>query len=88
MNPGSAAYNMSTGLRLEGRLDVAALECALDELVRRHEILRTTFVLEDGEPVQWIAERAEARLERVDLRDGDGRGGASARQKRRVGRST
>ncbi|MBW9102019.1 non-ribosomal peptide synthetase, partial [bacterium M00.F.Ca.ET.228.01.1.1] len=67
LNPGGAAYNMSTALRLQGRLDEAALQRALDALVERHEVLRTTFALEEGEPVQWIAQQGEARLSRMDL---------------------
>jgi len=43
LDPDSAAMNMSAALRLEGRLDAAALERALREIVRRHEVLRTTF---------------------------------------------
>src|SRR5215468_10384317 len=37
--PGSAAYNLSGRLHLEGRLDVSALEASLNEIVRRHETL-------------------------------------------------
>ena len=41
--PGTPIYNLATGLRLRGDLDVAALAAALAEVVRRHEALRTTF---------------------------------------------
>jgi len=51
-----AAYHMPVGLRLSGTLDRAALKATLDRIVARHEVLRTTFVLEDGEPVQRIAD--------------------------------
>ncbi|HET7863348.1 MAG TPA: amino acid adenylation domain-containing protein, partial [Burkholderiaceae bacterium] len=50
-----AAYHMPAGLRLEGRLDRAALQSALDRLVARHESLRTTFPSVEGRPVQRIA---------------------------------
>src|SRR5262249_38916923 len=53
--PGNALYNMSGGLRLEGRLDLEALERAINEIVRRHEVLRTRFEVEAGEPVQVVA---------------------------------
>ena len=43
LEPGSAAYNMPVGVRLRGELEVEALERALSEIVRRHEVLRTTF---------------------------------------------
>jgi amino acid adenylation domain-containing protein len=51
----SAAYNMAMALRLVGSLDVAALKMALQEIVRRHEVLRTTIKMVDGSPVQVIA---------------------------------
>jgi amino acid adenylation domain-containing protein len=68
LDPGSAAYNIPVGLRLRGRLDVAALSLALREVVRRHEVLRTTFETREGEPVQIIAPNARTFLPVVDLR--------------------
>jgi amino acid adenylation domain-containing protein len=53
--PGSPAYNISDVIRLSGRYDAAALRRALGELVRRHEILRTTFAYEDEHVVQVVA---------------------------------
>ena len=53
--PNSSLYNVPGALRLEGALDVAALEQSLNEIVRRHEALRTTFLALDGEPIQRIA---------------------------------
>ncbi|WP_460732403.1 amino acid adenylation domain-containing protein, partial [Lysobacter tyrosinilyticus] len=50
----SAAYHLSCALALQGRLDVAALQAALDRLLLRHEALRTRFVLVDGVPMQSI----------------------------------
>jgi amino acid adenylation domain-containing protein len=55
MEPGSAVYNIPVAWRLEGALDVAALERALGEVVRRHEALRTVFAEADGSPVQVVA---------------------------------
>ena len=54
MEPGSAAYNIPAAVRLSGPLDVSALERALTGVVARHETLRTTFAMRDGEPVQVI----------------------------------
>src|ERR1700752_3454875 len=45
--PGSSAYNLPVALQLRGRLDVTALRESLNEVVRRHEILRTTFAVVD-----------------------------------------
>ena len=53
--PCSGVYNSGQVLRLAGELNEAALSRALAEVVRRHESLRTHFVLEDGVPVQMIA---------------------------------
>ncbi|WP_137938110.1 non-ribosomal peptide synthetase, partial [Chitinivorax sp. B] len=62
------AYLMAGGLRLQGQLDCAALQLALDELVARHESLRTRFTLVDGQPVQDIlAEHSGFRLLHGDL---------------------
>ncbi|QRN94792.1 non-ribosomal peptide synthase/polyketide synthase [Archangium violaceum] len=67
LEPGGIAYNMPVPLRLEGPLDLEALQRAFDELVRRHESLRTTFRTEAGEPVQLIAPSATLPLAVVDL---------------------
>ncbi|MCE9674106.1 amino acid adenylation domain-containing protein, partial [Myxococcus stipitatus] len=50
--PGLSAYNIPMVVRFEGDLDVAALERAVQEVVRRHEALRTTYDTVDGRPVQ------------------------------------
>jgi NRPS condensation-like uncharacterized protein len=64
----SAAYNLPGAVRFSGRLDLAALARALDEIVRRHEALRTTFPSDaDGEPVQRIAPPAPVHLPLVQL---------------------
>ncbi|MCA1614416.1 MAG: condensation domain-containing protein, partial [Acidobacteria bacterium] len=76
LEPGAAAYNVTAALRLKGRLDADALRRALDEVVRRHESLRTTFAEADGQPVQLIAPELTVSLPVVDLahRAGDERG--------------
>jgi len=50
-----AAYHIPTGLRLQGELHRDALQAALDALVARHEVLRTSFAVRDDEPLQQIA---------------------------------
>jgi amino acid adenylation domain-containing protein len=50
----SAAYNIPIGLRLRGDLRIEILERALSEIVRRHEILRTHFAVDDYRPVQMV----------------------------------
>ncbi|HEY9882655.1 MAG TPA: condensation domain-containing protein, partial [Thermosynechococcaceae cyanobacterium] len=65
--PNSSLYNLPLVVRLQGALDVAALEKSLDEIVQRHESLQTTFATVDGEPVQVIAPVAPWQLPVVDL---------------------
>lgn len=66
--PGSPLYNLLSGVSLKGRLDVAALQRSFDEVVRRHETLRTTFKVIEGRPVQVIGPPEPLRLEMMDLR--------------------
>ena len=66
--PGLSAYNISTATRLEGALSVEALNQALDDLVLRHEPLRTTFAVQDGELVQIIQAAFPIDLPADDLR--------------------
>jgi aspartate racemase len=68
LNAGSAAYNITRALRVTGALDVQALGQALNEIVRRHEALRTTFRSVDGEAVQVITPPAAVPLPVTDLR--------------------
>ncbi|MFQ5630911.1 MAG: condensation domain-containing protein, partial [bacterium] len=68
MDPGKANYNVPGTVRLRGRLDVDALEKSLGEIVRRHEALRTTLVVNGtGQPVQHIAPAEKIKLEAIDL---------------------
>ncbi len=67
LQPGSAAYNMAGALEISGRLDVNVLERSLDEILRRHEALRTTFETLDGQPVQVIAHAMRLALPLTDL---------------------
>jgi amino acid adenylation domain-containing protein len=68
LEPGNTAYNIPGAMRLEGRLDLEALEKVISEIVRRHETLRTRFEAEDGVPVQVIDEWKPWKLEIIDLR--------------------
>jgi amino acid adenylation domain-containing protein/FkbM family methyltransferase len=67
MEPGSDFYNVPAAVRLTGWLDVEALERTLTEVVRRHEVLRTTFATKDGRPVQLIHPAAAVKLPLVEL---------------------
>lgn len=67
MNPGNAVYNIPAAIRLTGPLNTTALERSLDEIVSRHEILRTSFTSVDGNPMQVVASKRTAALKIVDL---------------------
>ncbi len=60
LEPLSPVYNLPSAFRLTGRLDLDAAGRALNEIVRRHEALRTTFRWSEGHPVQHVA--AEVRI--------------------------
>nr|WP_157762222.1 non-ribosomal peptide synthetase [Nocardia yamanashiensis] len=72
---GSAAYNLPFGLRLTGSLDVAALTAALDDVVARHEVLRTVYPETPEGPVQVVlpagADTAAARLETLRVTEAE-----------------
>jgi len=68
--PGNPAYNNLDAFRLIGRPDVAALERTINEIVRRHETLRTTFSMVEEQPVQIVASSLSVPLPVIDLRQG------------------
>ncbi|BAY37781.1 amino acid adenylation domain-containing protein [Nostoc sp. NIES-2111] len=72
--PNTALYNIPTALRLVGNLKIAALEQSLQEIIHRHEALRTNFITVDGQPTQVIREqgtgdREQGILSIIDLQD-------------------
>ncbi len=76
--PGNPFYNVSAALRLTGSLNFTALKQTFNEIVRRHEILRTTFIMVEPQPVQAIPAESCANapslsipLPLIDLRNFD-----------------
>ena len=79
--PGTSSYNLVRALRFRGPLNTSALARSLNEIIRRHEILRTTFPAEDGEPILVLlpslllhlaaVPTTEAALERAIEEEGD-----------------
>jgi hypothetical protein len=67
LDPDSAAYNRPAAFRLKGPLDIAMLERALGEVVRRHEVLRAIFPSRDGQPQQLVRPPFAVQLPIVDL---------------------
>ena len=67
--PDSPYYNVPAALQLTGPIDIAALRQSLNEIVRRHEVLRATFVSENGRPVQFLAPELILSLPMTNLQE-------------------
>uniref|UniRef100_A0A0C1QM90 Condensation domain-containing protein n=1 Tax=Tolypothrix bouteillei VB521301 TaxID=1479485 RepID=A0A0C1QM90_9CYAN len=65
----SSTYNVSFAFRLQGLLNITALENSLNEIIQRHETLRTTFVVAENTRVQAIAPSFKLTLPIVDLQE-------------------
>ena len=68
LEPNTTAYNIAIAWRFTGNLHIALLECCLNTIVERHEILRTAFVAVDGQPSQVIVPKLLLSLPIIDLR--------------------
>jgi amino acid adenylation domain-containing protein len=67
LQPNSAFYNIPFALRLSGQLNIAALQSSINEIIRRHEALRTNFTTQEGQPVAVIAATLNCQLQVVNL---------------------
>src|ERR1041384_8767522 len=67
LEPGAALYNVPSATRLTGPLDITCLDAALNEVIRRHEVLRTRFTAIDDQPVQLIDSPCDLPVPLVDL---------------------
>ncbi|OUL26115.1 non-ribosomal peptide synthetase [Nostoc sp. 106C] len=67
LEPDSPFYNISAALRLNGVLNIAALEQSFNAIIQRHEILRTTFNVVDGEAIQIINPLQKLTIKLIDL---------------------
>jgi amino acid adenylation domain-containing protein/thioester reductase-like protein len=66
LEPDSCAYNISSAVRLTGKLDISAFSQSIQEILQRHEALRTNFQMRDGQPVQIINPTANFTLPLID----------------------
>ncbi len=71
VDPGNCRYTLLQGIRVEGEIDFEVGQRAVDEILRRHESLRTTFHADDGAPFQKVAPWAAVPLRVKDLRTMD-----------------
>jgi amino acid adenylation domain-containing protein len=69
LDPDSPVYNESFGFNMHGPLDIHALRQSLNDIVRRHEILRTEFAVKNDQPMQIVQPLLELDLPVFDLRD-------------------
>ncbi|MGB3532436.1 MAG: amino acid adenylation domain-containing protein [Microcoleaceae cyanobacterium] len=67
LQPDTATYNIPTAVRLTGELNIAVFQQSLNEIIRRHEILRTNFILKDNQPIQVISADATLTINQLDL---------------------
>ncbi len=67
IKPGNLAYNLPVGFRLKGELNIEILEKSFNEIIKRHETLRTTFCLIENQPKQLIHPECLIKIKIVDL---------------------
>lgn len=69
LEPGNSAYNEPGMVVLDGQLDRTALQASLDQVIERHEVLRSTFPIEQGQPIQQISAELTLDIPLIDLQD-------------------
>ncbi|MGE5398775.1 MAG: amino acid adenylation domain-containing protein, partial [Ignavibacteriales bacterium] len=67
LEPESSFYNMPEAFRVKGVLNIGILEESLNELIRRHQILRTSFLTENGKPKVEVADNVKINIQVIDL---------------------
>ena len=65
--PGSPVFNVPTAVRISRPLELDVLQRCVDEIIQRHEVLRSTFVTIDGQPAPIINSQIETKISVVDL---------------------
>ncbi|BAY10172.1 condensation domain-containing protein [Calothrix sp. NIES-2098] len=71
LEPGNPFYNVAIAIQLTGKLNPAILEQSLNEIIKRHESLRTSFPAIDGRPIQVIHESLKLKLAVLQNCDSD-----------------
>ncbi|MDB9510452.1 amino acid adenylation domain-containing protein [Kamptonema animale CS-326] len=69
LEPGNAFYNIPAAVYFQGKLNINALEKSIEEIINRHEVLRTNLATRDGQAVQIIAANLNIKLSLVDLQN-------------------
>ncbi|MGF1990763.1 MAG: amino acid adenylation domain-containing protein [Nostoc sp. ZfuVER08] len=68
LTPNTPTYNIPIVINFKGCINFTALQDSLNEIIRRHEVLRTSFRVENGQPVQVVNQAVSVTLEVEDLR--------------------
>ena len=82
LEPGSGVYNVCRAYRLKGSLNLTALEISLNEIVRRHEVLRSAIKIQDQHTFQIVQQSFELEMTLVDLQSLSHRAREDALQER------
>ncbi|ARV58876.1 hypothetical protein BZZ01_09735 [Nostocales cyanobacterium HT-58-2] len=69
LDPETSLYNVPAAIHIDGNLNITALQESVNEVIKRHEVLRTTFPMIEGRPVQVIAPTLTLTLPIVDLQE-------------------
>jgi hypothetical protein len=64
---GNPSHNLPVGFRIRGQLDVGLLEDSFNAIIKRHEVLRTTLAVKDGEPIQVIHPECRIKIVVIEL---------------------
>ncbi len=67
LEPSNPVYNIPLAFKIEGKIEIAILQKAINSIISRHEVLRTRFIIEDGIPYQDIVEHLELQIQLIDL---------------------
>src|SRR5271156_7028094 len=68
-NTSTSAYTITRTVELRGKLDIEKLNCCIDEMIRRHDVLRTSFHQINGQPMQKVEEPFKFKIDLIDLRN-------------------
>ncbi|ELS02668.1 thioester reductase-like protein [Xenococcus sp. PCC 7305] len=71
LNPENTVHNLHASYQLDGRLNISALESSIQEIINRHEILRSSFPIVEGQPVQVIAPEIQFKLKVIEGEDSE-----------------
>ncbi|MGB3388150.1 MAG: condensation domain-containing protein [Pseudaminobacter sp.] len=69
LNPGNPALNVAVRWEIRGRFKIKSIESAFQQIIDRHEILRTRFIVRDGQPLQQVVDKVDFKMSVIDLRN-------------------